>query len=159
MTFIRKICAPEMLAQALTSLKRPLVFTNGCFDMLHRGHITYLEEAKALGQTLIVAINTDASVRRLNKGSDRPINELEDRLSMLAALESVDCVTWFDEDTPIQRILDCRPDILVKGGDWGVDQIVGAQEVLDWGGKVLSIDFKYQRSTTRLLEKIRASKS
>ena len=152
-----KIYAPADLILALDHIDRPLVFTNGCFDLLHLGHITYLEEAKSLGKKLMVAVNSDLSVKRQNKGSDRPINPLHDRLRMLAALEAVDFVTWFDEDTPIHRILESRPDILVKGGDWPVDRIVGAAEVIGWGGKVVSIDFKYQRSTTALLSKIRAS--
>lgn len=153
-----KICAPEALAEKLAEAKRPLVFTNGCFDILHLGHITYLQDARQSGECLIVAVNTDQSVRRQNKGADRPINALEDRLRMLAALESVDYVTWFDEDTPVKRIIDCRPDILVKGGDWPVSEIVGADEVMGWGGKVLSIAFEYQRSTTDLLKRIRTSK-
>ena len=150
-----KIIRPDHLMQALKDLPRPLVFTNGCFDLLHIGHITYLEEAKSLGASLIVAVNSDDSVRRQNKGTDRPINALDDRLRMLAALASTDLVTSFNEDTPIERVLDCRPDILVKGGDWPVELIIGASEVIGWGGQVISIDFKYQRSTTTLLNKIR----
>ncbi|HTS83523.1 MAG TPA: D-glycero-beta-D-manno-heptose 1-phosphate adenylyltransferase, partial [Usitatibacter sp.] len=134
---------------------RPLVFTNGVFDILHRGHVTYLDEARALGASLVVALNSDASVKRLGKGDDRPLNSLEDRMAVVAALESVSLVTWFDEDTPIQRILACKPDHLVKGGDWSVDRIVGASEVAGWGGKVHSIPFRHDRSTTKLLAKIR----
>ncbi|MEW6512963.1 MAG: D-glycero-beta-D-manno-heptose 1-phosphate adenylyltransferase [Pseudomonadota bacterium] len=150
-----KLCAPADLAQRITQLPQPLVFTNGCFDILHRGHVTYLAQARALGASLIVAANSDASVRRLGKGDDRPVNALEDRMAVLAALECVSLVTWFDEDTPLARILDCRPDVLVKGGDWTVDKIVGAPEVLGWGGSVHSIPFIHARSTTALLEKIR----
>jgi rfaE bifunctional protein nucleotidyltransferase chain/domain len=139
----------------LAALPQPRVFTNGCFDILHRGHVTYLAQARAQGASLIVAVNSDASVRRLGKGSDRPLNGLEDRMAVLAALESVSLVTWFDEDTPLQRILECRPDVLVKGGDWPVDKIVGATEVRCWGGAVVSIPFRHERSTTTLLEKIR----
>ncbi len=153
--FEGKLCAPEALAARVDALPRPLVFTNGCFDILHRGHATYLAQARALGASLVVAANTDASVRRLGKGDDRPVNALEDRMAVLAALECVSLVTWFDEDTPLQRILDCRPDVLVKGGDWPVDKIVGAAEVQGWGGQVHSIPFIHQRSTTALLEKIR----
>jgi D-glycero-beta-D-manno-heptose 1-phosphate adenylyltransferase len=131
------------------------VFTNGVFDILHRGHVTYLAEARALGAAMAIALNSDASVRRLGKGGDRPINALEDRLAVVAALASVSLVTWFDEDTPIARILECRPERLVKGGDWPADRIVGAPEVLGWGGTVHSIAFRHDRSTTRLLEKIR----
>ena len=150
-----KLCPPHALAMRVAALPRPLVFTNGCFDILHRGHVTYLAQARALGAALIVAVNSDASVKRLGKGDDRPVNALEDRMALLAALECVSLVTWFDEDTPLQRILECRPDVLVKGGDWPVDKIVGAPEVQAHGGKVVSIPFIHQRSTTALLEKIR----
>jgi rfaE bifunctional protein nucleotidyltransferase chain/domain len=150
-----KLCAPADLVQRIASLPRPLVFTNGCFDILHRGHVTYLAQARALGASLIVAANSDASVKRLGKGDERPVNALDDRMAVLAALECVSLVTWFDEDTPHARILDCRPDVLVKGGDWPVDKIVGAPEVLGWGGTVHSIPFIHARSTTALLEKIR----
>lgn len=154
-SFEARQCAPEALAARIAQLPRPLVFTNGCFDILHRGHVTYLAQARALGNALVVAVNSDASVRRLGKGDDRPVNGLEDRMALLAALACVDLVTWFDEDTPIARILACRPDVLVKGGDWPVDQIVGAAQVQAWGGRVVSIPFIHQRSTTALLEKIR----
>jgi rfaE bifunctional protein nucleotidyltransferase chain/domain len=154
--FEHKCCAPAELAGRLAALPRPLVFTNGCFDILHRGHVTYLAQARALGASLMVAVNADASVKRLGKGDERPVNGLEDRMVLLAALECVSLVTWFDEDTPLQRILDCRPDVLVKGGDWPAEKIVGAREVLGWGGQVHSIPFIHQRSTTALLEKVRA---
>lgn len=154
--FERKICAPEELAAHIAALPRPLVFTNGCFDILHRGHVTYLAQARALGGSLIVAANSDASVKRLGKGDDRPVNVLADRMALLASLECVSLVTSFDEDTPLQRILDAHPDVLVKGGDWSVDKIVGAKEVQAWGGKVVSIPFVHNRSTTALLEKIRS---
>ena len=153
--FESKICDPRDFAARAGAAARPLVFTNGVFDILHRGHVTYLAEARALGASLAVALNSDASVRRLGKGDDRPINLLEDRLAVVAALESVSLVTWFDEDTPIARIRECRPDRLVKGGDWPVDRIVGAAETRGWGGAVHSIPFRHDRSTTRLLEKIR----
>ncbi len=153
--FERKIVAPGELAARLAALPRPLVFTNGCFDILHRGHVTLLAQARAQGASMIVALNTDASVKRLGKGDDRPVNRLEDRLAVMAALECADLVTWFDEDTPLERILECRPDILVKGGDWPVEKIVGNVEVAGWGGRTLSIPFIHQKSTTALLEKIR----
>jgi len=143
------------LAARVASLPRPRVFTNGCFDILHRGHVTCLAQARSLGASLIVAANTDASVKRLGKGADRPINTLDDRMAVLAALECVSLVTWFDEDTPLRRILDSRPDVLVKGGDWPVEKIVGYAEVIAWGGKVVSIPFIHERSTTALVEKIR----
>lgn len=154
-TFEAKICLPAQLTATVARLPRPLVFTNGCFDILHRGHVTYLAQAAALGVSMVVALNSDASVRRQGKGDDRPVNTLEDRLAVMAALGCVSLVTWFDEDTPLQRILECRPDILVKGGDWSIDRIVGGREVSGWGGTVHSIPFIHQKSTTSLLEKIR----
>lgn len=154
--FERKLCSPAQLPGRIATLPRPLVFTNGCFDILHRGHVTYLAQARALGAALVVALNTDDSVRRLGKGEDRPVNALEDRAALIAALECVDLVTWFDEDTPLQRILEARPDVLVKGGDWAPQDIVGAAEVTGWGGSVHSIPFEHERSTTALLKKIRA---
>ena len=146
--------AAAFAAGARTQGKR-VVFTNGVFDILHRGHVTYLAEARALGASLAIALNSDESVKRLGKGGDRPVNTLEDRMAVVAALESVALVTWFDEDTPLARILECRPDHLVKGGDWAVDRIVGAKEVQGWGGKVHSIAFRHDRSTTKLLSRIR----
>ena len=154
-SFETKIVEPSRFAERAKQVARPLVFTNGVFDILHRGHVTYLDQARALGKTLVVALNSDASARRLGKGDDRPINALEDRLAVVAALESVALVTWFDEDTPIERILACRPEHLVKGGDWAADKIVGAKEVVGWGGKVHSIAFSHDRSTTKLLSRIR----
>ena len=153
--FEAKICPPANFAQRCRDLARPLVFTNGVFDILHRGHVTYLAEARALGANLVVALNSDASVRRLGKGDDRPLNPLEDRVAVMAALQSVALVTWFDEDTPLERILECRPDHLVKGGDWPADSIVGAAETRGWGGQVHSIPFRHDRSTTQLLARLR----
>jgi rfaE bifunctional protein nucleotidyltransferase chain/domain len=153
--FEAKIHDPQALERWLAALTRPLVFTNGVFDVLHRGHVTYLERARSLGAALLVALNSDASARRLGKGADRPLNTLEDRLAVAAALEPVDAVTWFDEDTPQALIRACRPDVLVKGGDWPVERIVGAGEVLARGGRVESIPFEHQRSTSALLERIR----
>jgi len=155
MSFEEKICEPKQLHERAGALERPLVFTNGVFDILHRGHVTYLEQARAFGGSLVVALNSDDSVRRLGKGGDRPINPLEDRMAVVAALESVALVTWFDEDTPLARILECRPDHLVKGGDWPIENIVGAREVSGWGGSVHAIPFLHERSTTRLLARIR----
>lgn len=153
--FEQKICAPENLTERIKLLERPLVFTNGCFDILHRGHATYLAQARALGAAMVIALNSDASVKRLGKGDERPINSLPDRLAVMASLSCVDLVTWFDEDTPIERILACQPDILVKGGDWAIEKIVGAKEVMAWGGTVHSIPFIHERSTTALVDKIR----
>ena len=155
--FERKICKRADLARRVATLPRPLVFTNGCFDVLHRGHVTYLAQARALGAALVLGVNSDASVKRQGKGDDRPINQQDDRLAVLAALEAVDLVVLFDEDTPLDLIMTCRPDVLVKGGDWTPDKIVGAKEVIGWGGSVHSIPFLHERSTTALLKKIRLS--
>jgi len=155
--FERKIRAPQDLAQWLTLLSRPLVFTNGVFDLLHRGHVTYLARARERGAALLVALNSDVSVRRLAKGDERPINRLEDRLALVASLESVDAVTWFDADTPAALIEACRPEVLVKGGDWPVERIVGAAGVLARGGDVVSIPFEHAQSTSALLARIRGA--
>jgi rfaE bifunctional protein nucleotidyltransferase chain/domain len=154
--FERKLCKADELAARTALLPRPLVFTNGCFDVLHRGHVTYLAQARALGAALIIGVNSDASVQRQGKGADRPINAEQDRMMVLAALESVSLVVGFDEDTPLQLILSCRPEVLVKGGDWPIENIVGSKEVLGWSGAVHSIPFLHQRSTTALLKKIRS---
>jgi rfaE bifunctional protein nucleotidyltransferase chain/domain len=154
--FEQKLCAPADFAARAARLPHPIVFTNGCFDVLHRGHVTYLAQARALGASLIVGVNSDASVKRQGKGDDRPVNQEDDRLAVLAALEAVSLVVVFDEDTPLNLILACQPDVLVKGGDWKPEHIVGAPEVLARGGSVHSIPFEHQRSTTALLKKIRA---
>lgn len=153
--FETKICKPQDLAARLAGLARPLVFTNGVFDILHRGHVTYLAQARALGASLLLAINTDGSAKRLGKGDDRPINKLEDRLAVAAALESVTLVTWFEEETPLKLILAVKPDVLVKGGDWKPETIVGAKEVKGWGGTVHSIPLVEGRSTTSVISRIR----
>ena len=154
--FENKLCRADELAVRVAALPHPLVFTNGCFDVLHRGHVTYLAQARALGAALVVGVNSDASVKRLGKGDGSPVNAQGDRMAVLAALESVSLVAPFDEDTPLNLILACRPDVLVKGGDWQVEKIVGAREVQGWGGKVHSIPFLHERSTTALLNKIRS---
>ena len=153
--FEAKICPPADLAWRVAALARPVVFTNGVFDILHRGHASYLAEARGLGASLVVAVNSDASVRRLNKGPDRPINSLADRMALIAALEAVTLVTSFDDDTPLALIKLVRPEVLVKGGDWAVRDIVGAPEVEKWNGRVQSIPFMHERSTTATLKKIR----
>jgi rfaE bifunctional protein nucleotidyltransferase chain/domain len=155
--FETKICTPDELASWLSALPRPLVFTNGVFDILHRGHVTYLAQARALGASLLVALNSDASVKRLGKGSERPINTLADRMAVLAALAAVDAVTWFDEDTPLKLILAVRPEVLVKGGDWKTADMIGGREVEGWGGSVHSIAFEFARSTTATLTRIRGA--
>ncbi|MEP7154612.1 MAG: D-glycero-beta-D-manno-heptose 1-phosphate adenylyltransferase [Betaproteobacteria bacterium] len=156
-SFENKFCQPADLAVRAASLAQKVVFTNGVFDVLHRGHVTYLAEARALGASLIVGLNSDASVKRLGKGDDRPINTLEDRMAVIASLECVSLVTWFEEDTPLQRILEARPGVLVKGGDWAIDKIVGGAEVTSWGGSVHAIEFQFERSTTATLARIRAA--
>jgi D-glycero-beta-D-manno-heptose 1-phosphate adenylyltransferase len=145
----------EELAGRVAALERPLVFTNGCFDILHRGHVAYLEEAATLGASLLVAVNSDASVQRLNKGTGRPINSLEDRMALLAALACVSLVVPFDGDTPLELIKAVRPDHLVKGGDWQPGAIVGADFVTSYGGQVHSIAIRYPRSTTELIRRLR----
>lgn len=153
--FEAKIIPPDEIAQQAAALPRPLVFTNGCFDLVHRGHVTLLAQARAVGAALIVALNSDASVRRLGKGDDRPVNRLADRLAVIAALASTTLVTWFEEDTPLQCIIACHPDIVVKGGDWPAAKIVGSDQVRSWGGCVLSLPFQHQTSTTALLARVR----
>lgn len=145
------------LPARLEVLARPFVFTNGCFDLLHRGHVAYLEEAAQLGRSLIVGVNSDASVRRLGKGEGRPVNSLEDRMAVLAALGCVTLVVPFEEDTPLKLIQQVRPDHLVKGGDWPPEKIVGADFVRSYGGYVHAIPFRFQRSTSELIRRIRAS--
>ncbi len=153
--FESKIVTPANLTENLVQLQVPLVFTNGCFDILHRGHVTYLAQARALGGSLVVGVNSDASVRRQRKGDDRPINSLANRMAVLAALASVDMVIAFDEDTPLNLIRAIHPDVLVKGGDWSVADMVGSEDVLSWGGSVFSIPFLYATSTTLMLQQIR----
>jgi len=155
--FERKLCAPEELAIRLGALARPLVFTNGVFDLLHRGHVTYLARARALGAALLVALNGDASARRLGKGADRPVNALEDRMAVVAALESVDAVTWFDDDTPARLIEVCRPDVLVKGADYRKEEVVGADFVESYAGRVHLAALQAGYSTTGLLQRLGAA--
>jgi rfaE bifunctional protein nucleotidyltransferase chain/domain len=153
--FVAKIATPASLAECLALLPRPRVFTNGVFDILHRGHVTYLDRARSLGASLVVGVNTDASVGRLGKGRDRPINSLADRLAVLAALESVSLAVAFDEDTPLALVLEVHPDIIVKGGDYSSETTVGAAEVIAWGGRFEAIPLWRDLSTSGLLAKIR----
>ena len=150
-----KIATPATRSRASRALPRPLVFTNGVFDILHRGHVTYLEQARALGASLVVAVNSDASVRRLGKAPDRPLNPLDDRMAVLAALAAVDLVVPFDDDTPRELIVACLPDVLVKGGDYTAETTAGAAEVIAAGGRFVAIPFATTRSTTALIAKIR----
>lgn len=150
-----KIATREQIQQRVAELARPLVMTNGVFDVLHRGHVSYLARARDLGASLLVAVNTDASARRLGKGPERPLNRQADRAFMLAALQSVDMVTFFDEDTPVALISQLRPDILVKGGDYDMSKLPETALVQSWGGKALALPFVDGYSTTALVEKIR----
>lgn len=147
----------DRLTQALALLPKPIVMTNGVFDILHRGHVTYLARARALGGSLVVAVNTDASVKRLGKGEERPINTCDDRLAVLAALEAVDMVLAFEEDTALEAVLKIKPDLYVKGGDYQMQDIPEGQAVLAYGGQVQAISFEYDRSTTKLLAKVKAN--
>lgn len=155
-SFEAKVCPPDDLAVRLANLPRPLVFTNGVFDILHRGHASYLAQARALGASLVVGVNSDASVKMLGKGDDRPINTEADRQALLAALESVDMAVLFTEQTPVNLIEKIRPDIYVKGGDYEIDTLAETHLVKSWGGKAVAIPFLYERSTTSLLGKIRS---
>ena len=141
----------------MATLPKPVVFTNGVFDVLHRGHATYLAQARALGGSLVVALNTDASARRLGKGPDRPLNNQQDRAVIMAALASSSLVTWFDEDTPIELIRALRPDILVKGGDYDMSKLAETAVVESYGGRALAIPFVDGYSTTALVKKIRST--
>ncbi|WP_457639988.1 D-glycero-beta-D-manno-heptose 1-phosphate adenylyltransferase [Persephonella sp.] len=133
---------------------KKIVFTNGCFDIIHAGHVDYLEKAKALGDVLVVGLNSDSSIKRI-KGADRPVNIQEHRKRVLEALKPVDLVIVFDEDTPERLIKQVKPDVLVKGGDWSVENIVGADFVKSYGGEVKTINFVYDISTTKIIEKAR----
>ena len=159
--FLAKIASPSDALQRVQNLPQPIVFTNGVFDVLHRGHVTYLAEARALGASLVVALNTDASARRLGKGVDkgdvRPLNNQDDRACLIAALESVSLVTWFDEDTPLELITELKPATLVKGGDYDMRQLAETAVVESYGGKAVAIAFIHGHSTTALVQKIRQS--
>jgi rfaE bifunctional protein nucleotidyltransferase chain/domain len=150
-----KIVARPDAARRVAALAQPVVFTNGVFDVLHRGHVVYLAQARELGGSLVVALNTDASARRLGKGSDRPLNNEQDRAAVVAALESVSLVTWFDEDTPLQLIAELRPAVLVKGGDYDMSKLAEASLVQSYGGTALAIPFVQGYSTTDLVRRIR----
>ena len=154
--FEDKICTSNNLQEKLSALPKPVVFTNGVFDILHRGHVSYLAQAKSLGKSLVIGVNTDASVRLLGKGDDRPLNVESDRLTLLAALESVDLVVLFTEPTPVELMAKINPDIYVKGGDYEIDTLAETALVKSWGGKAYAIPFIHDRSTTALLRKIRS---
>ena len=152
-----KLCRRADALRRLGRLARPLVFTNGVFDVLHRGHVVYLEKARALGGSLLVALNTDASARRLGKGPDRPLNNEMDRAVVMAALASVSLVTWFDEDTPLELITEIKPDLLVKGGDYDMQKLAETRVVEAYGGRAVAIPFVDGYSTTSLVARIRAN--
>ncbi len=153
--FLQKIVARTDAPARVAALPGPVVFTNGVFDVLHRGHATYLAQARALGASLVVGVNTDASARRLGKGPDRPLNNEADRATLLAALESVSLVTWFDEDTPVELLRALRPQIYVKGGDYDMRTLAETALVESWGGRALAIPFVAGYSTTALVSRIR----
>jgi len=152
----KKICPRENLSAQLARLPRPLVFSNGVFDVLHCGHVIYLAQARALGASLLLALNTDASARRLGKGPDRPLNNQADRAIVLAALAATTLVTWFDEDTPLSLIEQIKPDILVKGGDYDMQSLPEAKLMESWGGRALALPFVRGYSTSALVQKIRS---
>ena len=154
-SFEQKICPRAELAARIAQLPKPVVLTNGVFDILHRGHVTYLAQARELGASLVVAVNTDASVKRLGKDDDRPLNPCEDRMAVLAALESVSLVVPFGEDTALEVVRQAQPEIYAKGGDYDMAAIPEGQAVLAYGGRVKAIDFEHDRSTTALLRKVR----
>lgn len=156
--FLAKIAARDEAKARVAALPPPVVFTNGVFDVLHCGHATYLAQARELGASLVVALNTDASARRLGKGPERPLNRQEDRAALIAALESVSLVTWFDEDTPLELITELQPDVLVKGGDYDMDTLAETAVVKAYGGQALAIAFVDGYSTTALVTKIRTAR-
>ena len=155
--FENKIVNADQLEVQARQLARPLVFTNGVFDILHRGHVTYLAQARSLGAALVVAVNSDTSVRMLGKGDDRPLNGEEDRAALLAALQSVDMVTIFNEREPLRALEAVRPEIYVKGGDYEVSKIPESALVRSWGGQCVAIPFEHARSTTELVKRIRTA--
>jgi rfaE bifunctional protein nucleotidyltransferase chain/domain len=155
--FEHKVVARSDLAVRAAALARPIVLTNGVVDILHRGHVTYLDRARALGATLVVAVNSDHSVRQLGKGADRPINAQDDRAAVLAALESVSLVTLFDETVPLPVLEIVRPDVYAKGGDYDMARIPEAQLARTWGARIVAIAFEHERSTTALLKRVRGA--
>lgn len=155
--FLSKLASRQDAVARVAELRAqgPVVFTNGVFDVLHRGHASYLAQARSLGGSLVVALNSDASAKRLGKGPDRPLNNELDRAALMAALEAVSLVTWFDEDTPLELITELRPDVLVKGGDYDMSKLAETKVVLAYGGRAQAIPFVDGYSTTALVKKIR----
>lgn len=154
-SLLDKIASRAELATAVARLPHPVVFTNGVFDILHRGHVTYLEQARSLGASLVIGLNSDASARMLGKGPDRPLNAEADRACVLAALASTSLVTLFDEQTPIELLKLVRPDLYVKGGDYDIETLEETRVVRSWGGDARSISFVDGYSTTSLVRRIR----
>ncbi|WP_338416022.1 D-glycero-beta-D-manno-heptose 1-phosphate adenylyltransferase [uncultured Sphaerotilus sp.] len=153
--FFDKLCRREDLPARLAALPRPMVFTNGVFDLLHRGHVTYLAQARALGASLVLGLNSDASARQLGKGPDRPLNAEADRACVLAALESISLVVLFDEPTPCALLQEIRPDVYVKGGDYDIEALEETRLVRSWGGRAQALSFVDGYSTTALVRRIR----
>jgi len=153
--FLDKLCPRAELSRRLAALARPVIFTNGVFDILHRGHVTYLAQARALGASLVIGLNSDASARGLGKGPDRPLNGEADRACVLAALESVSLVTLFDEPTPLALLELVRPDLYVKGGDYDIEALAETRLVRSWGGDARAIAFVEGYSTSALVGRIR----
>jgi len=154
--FLDKICPRPELPARLAGLPRPCVFTNGVFDILHRGHVTYLAQARELGASLVLGLNSDVSARLLGKGDDRPLNSETDRACVLAALESVSLVVLFNESTPIELLKAVRPDLYVKGGDYNIETLEETRLVRSWGGDAAAISFVEGYSTTSLVRRIRS---
>jgi len=155
-SYLDKLCTADQLAERLSALARPVVFTNGVFDILHRGHVSYLAQARALGASLVIGLNSDASARGLGKGPDRPLNNEVDRACVLAALESVSLVTLFDEPTPVALLQRVRPQLYVKGGDYDIETLEETRWVRRWGGDALALPFVDGYSTTALVQRIRS---
>jgi D-glycero-beta-D-manno-heptose 1-phosphate adenylyltransferase len=154
-SFLDKLCAPDDLPARVAALPRPVVFTNGVFDILHRGHVSYLAQARALGGSLVLGLNSDQSARQLGKGPDRPLNAEADRACVLAALESVSLVVLFDEKTPVELLQRVRPQLYVKGGDYDIESLEETKWVRSWGGDARALSFVDGYSTTSLVRRIR----
>lgn len=155
MSFLDKLCPREELAARIAALPRPIVFTNGVFDILHRGHVSYLEQARALGGSLVLGLNSDVSARMLGKGPDRPLNAEADRACVLAALESISLVTLFDEQTPVELLKLAKPDLYVKGGDYDIETLEETRVIRGWGGDARALSFVDGYSTTSLVRRIK----